>query len=69
MPVFELKGNKAEFTMDIEGYKATVIVEPPPRATVQRESPQVARLYGPAVRCKSDLTIWRRLVLRFCIRL
>src|SRR5215471_13020293 len=27
-----------------------------------------SRLYGPAVRCKSDLTIWRRLVLRFCIR-
>src|SRR5260370_16193255 len=28
----------------------------------------LARLYGPAVRCKSDLRIWRRLVLRFCIR-
>jgi len=28
----------------------------------------LARLYGPAVRCKSDLPIWRRLVLRFCIR-
>ena len=28
----------------------------------------VAPLYGPAVRCKLDLTIWRRLVLRFCIR-
>ena len=25
-------------------------------------------LYGPAVRCKLDLTIWRGLVLRFCIR-
>jgi hypothetical protein len=28
----------------------------------------VAPLYGPAVRCKLDLMIWRRLVLRFCIR-
>jgi hypothetical protein len=31
-------------------------------------SPDVARLNGPAVRCKLDLMIWRRLVLRFCIR-
>jgi len=28
----------------------------------------VALMYGPAVRCKLDLTIWRGLVLRFCIR-
>jgi hypothetical protein len=28
----------------------------------------MALLYGPAVRCKLDLMIWRRLVLRFCIR-
>jgi hypothetical protein len=28
----------------------------------------MALLYGPAVRCKLDLTIWRGLVLRFCIR-
>jgi len=28
----------------------------------------LALLYGPAVRCKLDLMIWRRLVLRFCIR-
>jgi hypothetical protein len=31
-------------------------------------SPDVAPLYGPAVRCKLNLMIWRRLVLRFCIR-
>ena len=30
--------------------------------------PKLAPLYGPAVRCKLDLMIWRRLVLRFCIR-
>ena len=28
----------------------------------------LALLYGPAVRCKLDLMIWRRLVLRFCVR-
>jgi len=28
----------------------------------------VARLYGPAARCKPKVMIWRRLVLRFCIR-
>jgi hypothetical protein len=31
-------------------------------------SPVLAPLYGPAVRCKLNLMIWRRLVLRFCIR-
>src|SRR5438309_454688 len=28
----------------------------------------VARLYGPAARCKPKVMIWRILVLRFCIR-
>ena len=28
----------------------------------------MALLYGPAVRCKLDLMIWRRLVLRFYAR-
>ena len=28
----------------------------------------VALLYGPATRCKPKVMIWRRLVLRFCIR-
>jgi hypothetical protein len=28
----------------------------------------VAHLYGPAARCKPKMMIWRRLVLRFCIR-
>ena len=28
----------------------------------------VALLYGPAARCKPKVMIWRRLVLRFCIR-
>jgi hypothetical protein len=28
----------------------------------------VALLYGPAARCKPKMIIWRRLVLRFCIR-
>ncbi len=30
--------------------------------------PYMAHLYGPAARCKSKIMIWRRLVLRFCIR-
>jgi hypothetical protein len=30
--------------------------------------PLMAPLYGPAVRCKLDMMIWRWLVLRFCIR-
>ena len=29
---------------------------------------QLALLYGPAARCKPKMMIWRRLVLRFCIR-
>ena len=29
---------------------------------------KVALLYGPAARCKPKVMIWRRLVLRFCIR-
>jgi hypothetical protein len=33
----------------------------------QIEGPLLARLYGPAVRCKPDLSKWR-VVLRFCIR-
>ena len=28
----------------------------------------MAHLYGPAARCKPKVMIWRRLVLRFCIR-
>jgi len=36
--------------------------------SLSRVPRSLARLYGPAVRCKSDLRIWRRLVLRFCIR-
>ena len=28
----------------------------------------MAHLYGPAARCKPKMMIWRRLVLRFCIR-
>jgi hypothetical protein len=28
----------------------------------------MALMYGPAVRCKLDMMIWRWLVLRFCIR-
>jgi hypothetical protein len=28
----------------------------------------VALLYGPAAHCKPKMMIWRRLVLRFCIR-
>ena len=28
----------------------------------------MALLYGPAARCKPKMMIWRRLVLRFCIR-
>jgi hypothetical protein len=28
----------------------------------------LARLYGPAARCKPKMTTWRKLVLRFCIR-
>src|SRR5262249_57040661 len=28
----------------------------------------LAHLYGPAVRCKPEVMIWRLLVLRFCIR-
>jgi len=28
----------------------------------------LAHLYGPAARCKPKVMIWRRLVLRFCIR-
>jgi hypothetical protein len=28
----------------------------------------VTHLYGPAARCKPKMMIWRRLVLRFCIR-
>src|SRR5215471_12245234 len=28
----------------------------------------MAHLYGPAVRCKPEVMIWRLLVLRFCIR-
>ena len=28
----------------------------------------MARLYGPAARCKPKMMIWIRLVLRFCIR-
>ena len=34
----------------------------------QGQGLSLARLYGPAVRCKLNLMIWRRLVLRFCIR-
>ena len=30
--------------------------------------PSRARLYGPAVRCKLDLAIWRQLVWLICIR-
>ena len=30
--------------------------------------PLLALLYGPAARCKPKMMIWRRLVLRFCIR-
>ena len=29
---------------------------------------KLAHLYGPAARCKPKVMIWRRLVLRFCIR-
>src|SRR5205807_1097838 len=32
------------------------------------QCPFLAHLYGPAARCKSKIMIWRRLVLRFCIR-
>jgi hypothetical protein len=39
-----------------------------PAFLFQCMSPHVARLYGPALRCKSDLMIRRRLILRFCIR-
>jgi hypothetical protein len=28
----------------------------------------MAHLYGPAARCKAKMMIWRKLVLRFCIR-
>ena len=28
----------------------------------------LAHMYGPAARCKAKMTIWRKLVLRFCIR-
>src|SRR5271154_4929768 len=28
----------------------------------------MAHLYGPAARCKPKMMIWRKLVLRFCIR-
>ena len=35
---------------------------------LQRMSLFLARLYGPAARCKPKMMIWRRLVLRFCIR-
>jgi hypothetical protein len=28
----------------------------------------IGPLYGPAARCKPKVMIWRRLVLRFCIR-
>ena len=30
--------------------------------------PLLAHLHGPAARCKPKMMIWRRLVLRFCIR-
>ena len=30
--------------------------------------PEVAPLYGPAVRCKPNVNKWRGLVLRICIR-
>ncbi len=33
-----------------------------------RMSLLLAPLYGPAARCKPKMMIWRRLVLRFCIR-
>jgi hypothetical protein len=33
-----------------------------------RRRKELALLYGPAVRCKLDMMIWRWLVLRFCIR-
>jgi hypothetical protein len=33
-----------------------------------RSRPHMAHLYGPAARCKPKVMIWRRLVLRFCIR-
>ena len=35
---------------------------------IKRERPKLAHLYGPAVRCKPEVMIWRLLVLRFCIR-
>ena len=30
--------------------------------------PSLTQLYGPAVRCKPNLSKWRGLVLRICIR-
>src|SRR5262249_41061097 len=35
---------------------------------LQRVRSRLAHLYGPAVRCKPEVMIWRLLVLRFCIR-
>jgi hypothetical protein len=37
-------------------------------AELIREMLPLAHLYGPAVRCKPEVMIWRLLVLRFCIR-
>jgi len=33
-----------------------------------RAHPRLYHLYGPAARCKPKMMIWRKLVLRFCIR-
>ena len=40
---------------------------PKPSRYAQGRLPVLAPLYGPAVRCKLDLSKWR-VVLRFCIR-
>ena len=39
-----------------------------PKAPSYRAHPRLYHLYGPAARCKPKVMIWRRLVLRFCIR-
>jgi hypothetical protein len=38
------------------------------RALGRAERQFMTHLYGPAVRCKPKMMIWRTLVLRFCIR-
>ena len=67
------KSSDADLLRDMIGFTAQRLMELEVEGLTgaahgERSPERMTHLYGPAARCKPKMMIWRRLVLRFCIR-